>query len=140
MAGRKPTGPPLVQHLDGSEQAKDRLEVILETVAGKTSIAKACDRLHVKAGRFFQLRAEVLQAALARLEPRPAGRPPRQLSAEELRIAELERELQDSKLQQKATETRLTIAQIMPQLTAEAPKKTNPPPPKRPARRRRRRK
>ena len=138
MAGRKPTGPPLVQHLDGSEQAKDRLEVILDTVAGKTNIAKACELLDVKAARFFQLRTEVLQAALARLEPRPAGRPPRQLSAEELRIAELERELQDARLQQKATEARLTIAQIMPQLTTEAPKKTTPPPPKRPAKRRRR--
>jgi len=116
------------------------LEVILETVAGKTSIGDACNRLQVKDAMFFRLRTQVLQAALARLEPRPAGRPPRQLSAEEQRIAELERELQDSKLQQKATEARLTIAQVMPQLTVDAPKKTTQPPARRPAKRRRRRK
>ena len=33
--GCKPKGPALVEHLDGSLQAKERLEVILETLAGR---------------------------------------------------------------------------------------------------------
>jgi hypothetical protein len=125
MAGRKPTGPPLVHHLDGSERAKERLEVILETVAEKTTIREACDRLGIEEARFFRLRTQALQAGLSRLEPRPAGRPPRRPSPEDQRIAELEQELQDKERERKATEVRLEIAQAMPRLAQdEALKKT----------------
>ena len=135
MAGRKPTGPPLVHHLDGSERAKDRLEVILETVAGKITIREACDRLGIEEAMFFRLRTQALQAGLARLEPRPAGRPPRHPSPEE------EQELREKQLQQKALETRLEIAQALPQLAEGAPKKTAKPKPrgKHPAKLQRRR-
>ena len=34
MAGRKPLGPALVEHLEGSSSAKERLELILATIAG----------------------------------------------------------------------------------------------------------
>lgn len=119
MAGRKPMGPPLVHHLDGSERAKERLEVILETVAGKITIREACDRLGIEQAMFFRLRTQALQAGLSRLEPRPSGRPPRHASPEDQRIAELEQELQEKELQHKAMETRLEIAQAMPQLVQE---------------------
>jgi hypothetical protein len=75
MAGRKPMGPQLVHHLDGSEQAKERLEIILETIAEKCTISDACDRLGISEAMFFRLRMLVLQESLSRLEPRPAGRP-----------------------------------------------------------------
>jgi len=114
----------LVHRLDGSKQAKERLEVILETVAGKTTIREACDRLGIEEAMFFRLRAQALQAGLSRLEPRPAGRPPRHPSAEDQRIAELEKELQEKELQQKALQAQLEIAQVMPQLVEGAPKKT----------------
>ena len=91
MAGRKPLGPQLVHHLEGSERAKERLEVILETVAGKLTIHEACDRLGIEEAMFFRLRMQALQAGLCRLEPRPAGRPPRSQSVEGERIAELEK-------------------------------------------------
>jgi hypothetical protein len=125
MAGRKPTGPPLVHHLDGSERAKERLEVILETVAGKLTIREACDRLGIEEAMFFRLRTQALQAGLSRLEPRPAGRPPRSSSPEEQRIAELEQELQDKERERKTTEVRLEMAQAMSELAEdEALKKT----------------
>ena len=76
--GCKPLGSALVEHLDGSLQAKERLEVILETIAGRLTIDQACQRLGVQEARFHRLRTEVLEASLARLEPRSAGRPPRQ--------------------------------------------------------------
>lgn len=125
MAGRKPMGPQLVHHLDGSERAKERLEMILETVAGKITIREACDRLGIEQAMFFRLRTQALEAGLSRLEPRPAGRPPRSPSPEGERIAELEQELQDKERERKATEVRLEIAQAMPRLAQdEALKKT----------------
>jgi hypothetical protein len=119
MAGRKPMGPQLVHHLDGSERAKERLEVILETVAGKLAIRDACDRLGIEEAMFFRLRTQALQAGLSRLEPRPVGRPPQSRSPEEERIAELEKEVQDKERQRQATEIRLEIAQAMPRLAQD---------------------
>jgi len=119
MAGRKPTGPPLVHHLDGSEHAKQRLETILETVTGKISIREACDRLGIEEAMFFRLRTQALQAGLARLEPRPSGRPPRRASAEDQRITELERQLQEKNTELKAMDVRLEIAQAMPKLAQD---------------------
>ena len=64
MAGRKPLGPALVEHLDGSTSAKERLELILETLAGQVTVVRACrDPRHQ--------RGDVLQAA----QSRPAGLP-----------------------------------------------------------------
>jgi len=124
MAGRKPIGPPLVRRLDGSEQAKERMEVILETVAGKITIREACDRLGIEEAMFFKLRTQVLQAGIARLEPRPAGRPARRLSPEGQRIAELEQELREQELQRKVLEAQLDIARIVPESAEERLKKT----------------
>jgi hypothetical protein len=125
MAGRKPVGPPLVRRLDGSEQAKDRMEIILQTVAGTITIRQACHRLGIDEARFFQLRTEALQAGLSRLEPRPLGRPPQPSSPQQQRIAELERELHEKERQQRAMEARLEIALVMPHLVKETGKKTS---------------
>lgn len=126
MAGRKPMGPPLVNHLDGSERAKERLETILETVAGRITIREACDRLGIEEAMFFRLRARVLQAGLAGLEPRPCGRPPIRPSPEDQRIAKLEQELQEKNAELQAMAVRLEIAQAMPQLAQdEKVKKTS---------------
>jgi len=125
MAGRKPTGPPLVHHLDGSDHAKQRMETILETVAGKLPIREACGRLGIEEARFHRLRAQVLQAGLTRLEPRPSGRPPRHTSAEQQQIVQLQQELQEKNAELKALAVRLEIAQAMPKLARdEALKKT----------------
>ena len=115
----------MVHHLDGSERAKERLEAILETVSGKLTISEACDRLGIEEATFFRLRMQALEAALGRLEPRPAGRPARTTSPEGERIHELEQELHEKDLELRATEVRLEIAQTMPQLIEdEAVKKT----------------
>jgi transposase len=117
----------LVHHLDGSDHAKQRWETILETVAGKLPIREACDRLGIEEARFYRLRAEALQAGLARLEPRPSGRPPRHASPEEQQIAKLQEELQEKDVELKAMGVRLDVAQAMPKLAQdEALKKTTP--------------
>jgi hypothetical protein len=93
--GRKPLGPDLVEHLEGSQQAKQRLETILETIVGRLTIEQACKRLGIGSARFHNLRTEVLEAGLARLEPRPMGRPPRQPTANEVKCVELEHRVEE---------------------------------------------
>lgn len=117
MRGRHPSGPEYVDHLAGSAPAKERLKVVLETLAGRCRVVEACARLGLSEPRFHQLRAELLQAALERLEPRPPGRPPaarpsatpEQVEGLQTRVAELEGELQ-------ASQVREEIALILPRV------------------------
>jgi transposase len=117
--GRKPMGPRLVHHLAGSELAKQRLEVILETIAGGLPIREACERLGISEARFYQLRTTVLEAGLSCLEPRPAGRPPQVESLDAARVAELTEQLEDAQWERQAAEVRAVIAQTLPQLQSD---------------------
>src|SRR5262252_9263954 len=76
MRGRLPSGPAFVDRLDGSPVAKERLKVLLETLAGTCRIGDACARLGIQESRFEQVRIGVLQAALVAAEQRRAGRRP----------------------------------------------------------------
>ena len=127
-AGRKPTGPALVHRLEGSERAKQRLEAILETIAGQLTIDEACQRLGIKPAMFHELRTEVLEASLARLEPRPLGRPQQQTPAEELKCVELERRVEELESELKIAAVREEIARVMPRRADADPpvKKTTP--------------
>jgi len=124
MRGRKPSGPAAVGRLPGSPLARERLRVVLETLAGTCRVQEACRRLDLSEQRFDQLRARVLQAGLESLEPRPAGRPPRPAPAAEVqalqaRVAELEIEL-------RAARVREEIAVALPAVAvapADPPKK-----------------
>jgi transposase len=122
-AGRKPLGPDLVEHLEGSPRAKQRLEVILETIVGRVTIDQACQRLGISPAMFYRLRTAVLEAGLARLEPRPQGRPPQQLTAEEAKRAELEHRVGELESELKIATVREEIARVMPHLSEEAPLK-----------------
>src|SRR5262245_47139944 len=125
MPGRKPLGPRLAQHLEGSASAKERLEVILETIAGRLKVPQACERLGIGLAMFHRLRTEGLQAVLARLEPRPLGRPPRLMSADAENISELTHVVQDLHLELKTTRVQLEIAQTLPHLLATRPDSHN---------------
>jgi hypothetical protein len=127
-AGRKPTGPTLAQHLEGSERAKQRLEMILATIAGQMTIDQASRCLGIKAAMFYRLRTEVLEAGLASLEPRPMGRPPHTPTAEELRCAELNQEVEQLRSELKLSEVREEVARVLPHgIQADPPgKKTTP--------------
>lgn len=78
MAGRNPLELAHVDALDGSQRAKERLRVFLETLHGELSVPEACGRLGLHESYFHELRHRWLQSALALLEPRPVGRPPQQ--------------------------------------------------------------
>jgi hypothetical protein len=121
MRGRYPSGPEYVdvQHLHGSAQAKERLRVILETMMGKWRVGEACERLSICEQRFRQLRAELLQAALERMEVRPAGRPRRAEEPEE--TVALRRQLEAMQRELHVAQVREEIALVLPQVAAGTP-------------------
>jgi Helix-turn-helix domain len=118
MRGRIPAGPEYVEHLQGSDKAKERLRVILETMMGKWRVGEACVQLGICEQRFRQLREELLQAAVDRLEDRPSGRPPRppepqDTAALRQQVAALQQELQ-------VAQVREEIALALPQVNRTA--------------------
>jgi hypothetical protein len=118
--GRKPTGPQLVERLEGSEHAKVRLEVILETVAGQRTIPDVCAELGIQESMFHKMRSEVLQTALGRLEPRPLGRPPQHPSPEDQRVLALEEENRQLRIELQAAQIRQELAEKLPRLAHPA--------------------
>jgi methylphosphotriester-DNA--protein-cysteine methyltransferase len=114
--GRPPLGPRLANGLEGSEHARKCLEIILETISGERTVAQACEALGISEAAFHKLRSKVLQAALVALEPKPAGRPRKEVPAGQTRVEEIERELKMMELQLFASQVREEIALAMPHL------------------------
>ena len=53
---RPPAGAGHVDRLDGPEELKWRLRVLLDTLAGRVSVAQACEELGVSESRLHELR------------------------------------------------------------------------------------
>jgi hypothetical protein len=123
MRGRKPSGPAAVERLPGSALARERLRVVLETLAGTCRIPEACARLGLSEQRFDQLRRQVLQAGLDSLEPRRAGRRPRPVPAADL--AALQARIDALEIELRAAQVREEIALALPAVgvTATEPAK-----------------
>ncbi len=138
MRGRRPSGPEYVEHLAGSEQAKERLKVVLETLAGTCRVQEACRRLGISEPRFHQIRQEMLEAALARLEPQPAGRKPMVVTPEQQRLAALAQQLAAKDVELRAAQARAEIALTLPRVAAETEPEKKTTSPKSVRRRRRR--
>jgi hypothetical protein len=120
--GRKPVGPDLVDRVEGSPEARQEMKVLLETITGAKTMEEACAALGVKKSHMFVLRERALAAAVAALEPRPLGRPPRTAQEDPSRTAELEEEVKRLNRELKATQLRLEVAQTLASSGAE-PKK-----------------
>jgi transposase-like protein len=130
MRGRNPAGPEVVEHLEGSPKAKERLRVILETLMGQWRVSEACQRLGICEQRFRQLRAELLQAALDSLEDQPPGRPRRPKEPEETaalrqQLEALERELQVAQVREEIVLALPRVA-VSPAEGSAPPKKRRP--------------
>jgi hypothetical protein len=138
MTGRKPLGTRHVEQLVGSELAKQRLTVLLETLQGVLTIPDACVRLGIGDSRFHAFRNRWLQEALELLEPRQVGRPPNAADPSKLqtRLVELEDENRALRQQMAAAEVRRELAEALPHVVhaADAPQKKTA---ARPSRRRR---
>ena len=123
--GRKPAGPKYVQHLQGSAQTKQRVQLILETMTGTRRVQDACAELKISATRFYQVREEFLQGGLTRVEGKAAGRPRRPATA--AAVEALQEQVTELALELKASRLREEIALILPgarQGAAEPQKKT----------------
>jgi hypothetical protein len=114
MRGRRPSGPNYVQRLAGSPLAKERLRIILETIAGTRRLGDACRLLGVSPQRFHQLREEALNAALAGLEPGLPGRPAQVPTAQDEQVRALEAQLAAQELALRTAQAREEIALTMP--------------------------
>jgi transposase-like protein len=119
--GRKPAGPQIAERLEGSPAAKQRLEVILETIAGQLTVPEACQQLGIGKSRFHALRNQTLQATLEVLEPRPLGRPSKPTSPEQAEVDELQAELRRLRAELELAQVQLRLARIHPALIGIQP-------------------
>jgi transposase-like protein len=101
-----------VASLSGSERAKQRLRLILETLRGECTIPDACAQLGVGESRFHALRHQWLQESLELLEPRPLGRRPQspQTTSE---MDELQAEVQQLRQQLHLAAVRREVATVL---------------------------
>jgi transposase-like protein len=127
MAGRKPLGPALVEHLEGSDNAKERLELILSTLAGQISVVAAAERLGISEAMFYKVRHRVLQICLEDLEPKPLGRPPVRLTEDQQQRQELETQVTALQRELAAQSVRVELLQALPHVVkpVASGKKTN---------------
>jgi hypothetical protein len=80
----------LLGHVKSGPVAKERLSIILASLAGTVPVSEACRRLAMSRTLFQRLRKMVLRTALQAVEPRPRGRPVIEVSRQARRISELE--------------------------------------------------
>jgi len=126
-SGRPPQGVNHVDRLEGPEELKERLRVILETLQGTCSIPEACERLGISETRLHELRREALEGALGALMPRPAGRPPAPVPEGADREAELRSRIKDLEIDLQAALVRTELALAMPHLFEKGKKKSSRP-------------
>lgn len=106
MRGRKPPGPEVVHRLDGSDESKHRLEVILRTLTGALHVTEAARLLQVSPQWVDTLRTRAMAGALAGLEEKTRGRPRKappldpEVAALQGEIARLRQELTAAKLRE----------------------------------------
>lgn len=121
--GRPPKGPELVDKVEASEQARLRLKVILQTIAGELTIPQACEQLDLGEARFHELRSEWLQYAAKGLEPKPLGRPAQSTPQDQAEIKRLRERAENLELHLQAARVREQIALTMPHLLDRKEKK-----------------
>ena len=113
--GRPPLGAEIVDHLEGSPQAKERLRIILRTLSGEMTIPQACQELGIGESRFHEMRGEVLQGVLENLEGKPRGRPP-DASDSDARVQQLQQQVLALTADLRASQIREELAIMLPRL------------------------
>jgi hypothetical protein len=129
--GRRPAGPEYVKQLDGSDLAKERVQVVLETVAGTCGVDDACRRLNICAQRFHQLRQQILEGAVTAAEPGTPGRKALLPTPAEDQVQRLEQLVGDQQREMQASRAREEIILVLSrrgQPPEDPEKKTTSPP------------
>jgi transposase-like protein len=114
--GRPCKGPSLVDGLEGSDEARRRLRIVLETISGQQTVADACAALGIGEAAFHKMRTQALESAIAGLEPGTPGRPRREEPPEAAQVREMEKKLFELKVDLRAAQIREEIAVMMPHL------------------------
>jgi len=126
--GRKPMGTTIVANREGSEAARRRVQVVLQTIAGTLTVDEACRELGIGAAAFHKVRGQTLDGAIAACEPGPAGRPAARTDEKDAEILGLRSRISDLEIDLRAAQTRAELAIAMPELlkarTEAALKKT----------------
>ena len=73
--GRRSEMAKLLEPIEASELSRERLKVMLLTLAGSWSVKEGLERLSLSRTRFQVLRKRMLEGALCSLEPGATGRP-----------------------------------------------------------------
>ena len=138
--GRPPVGVGHVDRLEGPDEVKERLRVLLATITGEMTIEEASAALGVGPSRVHEMRREALQGALAGLTPGRAGRPGKEPDPAGEEVKRLEAKISDLETDLQAALVRTEIALAMPHLfTKESKKKDWAKPKKGPKGRKKRR-
>jgi Helix-turn-helix domain len=117
MRGRRPVGPELAERVAGSDEARQRAKVVLQTMTGELRVREACALLDISEQRFEAIRQEAIAGAVARLEPKPVGRPPRPAeSADATEVARLRERIAELEAELHAAAVRLELAQALPRV------------------------
>jgi hypothetical protein len=116
MRGRHPSGPGLADETEGSEQARRRLKAMLETISEQKRIGEACAELGIGEAQFHRLRQRMMAGALASLEPGAPGRPAGAAEEADERVAEMQEEIRQLKIELRASQIREEVALLMPHL------------------------
>jgi transposase-like protein len=90
---RPTTGVALLEKYEGEEQSVRRVQAVIETLSGKKRVVDACRELGICEALFRRFRDTCLQAAVSSRDPRKPGRKVRPEQPGGERIARLEREL-----------------------------------------------
>lgn len=120
-AGRPPKRLRHVDRLEGAEELKHRLRVILETLTGRKKVRDVCRELEVSEARFHEMRQQALEGAMSGLSPGRPGRPPKEKPAEAGRVEELEHEVRELEIDLQAALVRTELGMAMPHLLHEEP-------------------
>jgi transposase len=127
--GRPHEGAELVDKLDDcSEEARQRLKVIFQTLAGVFTVEDACEILNIQRSAFYKLRGQFMENAVQLLEPKTPGRKKKLITSEQVENRRLRDENERLKFELKAQQLREEIGILMPHLLtgdrASAAKKT----------------
>ncbi|HVK15053.1 MAG TPA: hypothetical protein VM597_40315 [Gemmataceae bacterium] len=113
----------MAEQLEGSAEACRRMRVVLETIAGTKRVAAACAELGVCHQRFEAIRQDALQAGVAALELRPAGRPRTAGTTVDGEAARLRERVAELEAALQAALVRAELATTLPRLGGDAGKK-----------------
>ena len=113
-SGRPTEGLRHIDSLEGSTASKVRLKAIVATLSGEQSVVEACRATGLGSSRFHRLREQVLQDALAGLEPRPRGRRRRRTQEEISKVRELRHEAAMLRAELVRVRAEAEVAEILP--------------------------